>query len=129
MNETTKYMNVNGWTRHGDGGTAGIYTNGNLFVMCNGTEWFASKTPNESERWAKGWATMLPAMKFADAHKGKRYASEVAAQDRYDKRQRKVMIRLDQRTEGDLIAKLESVDSMQAYIKQLIKDDLTKAGL
>lgn len=124
MNETTKYMDANGWVRQSDGGTAGIYTNGSLFVMCNGTEWFASKTPDASERWAKGWANMLPAMKFADAHKGKRYASEAAAQERYDSQQRKVMIRLDKRTEADLIAKLESVGSMQAYIKQLIRADI-----
>lgn len=65
-NETTSYMTAHNWTRHSDGGTAGIYTNGSLFVMCNGSEWFASRTPDASERWAKGWVNMLPAMKFAD---------------------------------------------------------------
>ena len=68
MNDTTRYMSAHGWTRYSDGGSAGIYTNGRVFVMCNGTQWFASKSPDASERWAKGWANMLPAMKFADAH-------------------------------------------------------------
>lgn len=70
MNDTKKYMAKNGWSRIADGGTAGIYSNGDLFVMCNGAEWFASKTPSAAGRWAKGWANMLPAMKFADSKRG-----------------------------------------------------------
>ena len=67
MNKTTEYMSANNWTRISDGGTAGIYSNGKLFVMCNGSEWFASRTPDASGRWANSWANMLPAMKFADS--------------------------------------------------------------
>ena len=66
-NETMAYMGEHGWSRVAEGGTAGIYSNGKLYVLCNGTEWFVSRTPNASERYAKGWATMLPAMKFADS--------------------------------------------------------------
>lgn len=66
-NETSMYMEEHKWTYYSDGGTAGIYTNGTLYVMCNGAVWFASKTPDASERWAKGWKNMLPAMKFADS--------------------------------------------------------------
>lgn len=67
LNETQAYMEAHNWTRRSNGGTSYIYTNGSLFVMCNGMEWFASRTPDASERWAKGWANMLPAMKFADS--------------------------------------------------------------
>ena len=62
-------MEAKGWSRIANGGTAGVYSNGKLFVMCNGTEWFVSRTPDASERYAKGWANMLPAMKFADSKK------------------------------------------------------------
>jgi hypothetical protein len=67
MNKTTIYMKEHGWVRVADGGTAGVYSNGKMYVMCNGMEWFASRTANASERYARGWANMLPAMKFADA--------------------------------------------------------------
>lgn len=66
-NETLAYMEEHNWKRYSDGGTAGVYTNGKLFAMCNGIHWFASRTPNAGERWAKGWANMVPAMKFADS--------------------------------------------------------------
>lgn len=65
-NDTIRYMELNGWRRVSDGGTAGIYSNGKLFVMCNGIEWFASSTPDASWRYAKGFSNMLPAFKFAD---------------------------------------------------------------
>jgi len=68
-NETLAYMDTKNWVRISNGGTAGIFTNGTLYVMCNGMEWFVSRTPNANERYAKGWATMLPAMKFADSKK------------------------------------------------------------
>ena len=66
-NECNNYMDEHNWIRVSDGGTCGIYSNGTLFVMCNGSEWFASKTPDAGERWSKGWASMLPAMRFADS--------------------------------------------------------------
>lgn len=46
------------------------------------------------------------------------------AQDKYDRRQRRVMVRFDERTDAELIAKLDEVPSMQAYIKDLIRRDL-----
>lgn len=66
-NETIAYMEQHNWEKVGELGTAGLYSNGKLFVMCNGTEWFASKTPDASGRWARGWKSMLPAMRFADS--------------------------------------------------------------
>lgn len=48
----------------------------------------------------------------------------VKAQDKYDSRQRRVMVRFDERTDAELIAKLDEVPSMQAYIKDLIRRDL-----
>lgn len=47
------------------------------------------------------------------------------AQARYDKVNRRVYgFRLHNEIDGDIIAKLASVDSMQGYIKQLIREDL-----
>lgn len=46
------------------------------------------------------------------------------AQGKYDSRQRRVMVRFDERTDAELIAKLDEVPSMQAYIKDLIRRDL-----
>lgn len=125
-NEVTRYMDEHGWKRYSDGGTAGIYTNGTLFVMCNGTEWFASKSPDSQWRWHKGWSNIGPAMKFADAHMPTRSKAEAAAQLRYDSRQRKVMVRFDTEADADLIAALEAQPSMQAYIKELIRKDIAK---
>lgn len=66
-NEVTRYMDEHGWKRRSDGGTVGIYTNGKLFVFCNGMEYIISKTPDASGRYAKGFKSMLPAFKYADA--------------------------------------------------------------
>ena len=54
----------------------------------------------------------------------KRSRALVEAQDKYDSRQRRVMVRFDERTDAELIAKLDKVPSMQAYIKDLIRRDL-----
>lgn len=54
----------------------------------------------------------------------KRSRALVEAQDKYDSRQRRVMVRFDERTDAELIAKLDEVPSMQAYIKDLIRRDL-----
>lgn len=67
MNKTQSYMNEHGWTRVGEGGLAGVYSNGTLYVLCDGCGWFASRTPNHYGGWARSYANMLPAMKFADA--------------------------------------------------------------
>lgn len=210
--EAQAYIDSHGWKKVGDKGTAGLYSNGTMFVMCNGTEWFASKTPDASERWVKGWATMLPAMKFADeaeskaimrdlgsertirlddiytmpgyeydenhvilrnaegryiigkvyencistgsgyvreyetpvyAVKALRSGAEInnvgplgdqerakrseaicKAQAKYDGRQRKVTIRLDEQADADLIARIEAQPSMTAYIKELVRRDV-----
>ena len=49
------------------------------------------------------------------------------AQMRYDKVNRRPYgFRLHNELDSDIIAKLASVDSMQGYIKQLIRDDLAR---
>lgn len=49
------------------------------------------------------------------------------AQARYDKVNRRVYgFRLHNDIDSDIIAKLASVDSMQGYIKQLIREDLNR---
>ena len=49
------------------------------------------------------------------------------AQARYDKVNRRVYgFRLHNEIDSDIIAKLASVDSMQGYIKQLIREDLAR---
>ena len=49
------------------------------------------------------------------------------AQARYDKVNRRVYgFRLHNEIDSDIIAKLASVDSMQGYIKQLIREDLNR---
>ena len=48
-------------------------------------------------------------------------------QERYDERTaRRVMLKLNRVTDPDVIAKLESVSSMQGYIKALIRADIAK---
>lgn len=102
--EAQAYSDSHGWKKVGDKGAAGLYSNGTLFVMCNGTEWFASKTPDASGRWAKGWANILPAMRFADAHS--------KAQAKCDGRQRKVTIRLDERADAEAMEAEEIMDDL-----------------
>lgn len=49
------------------------------------------------------------------------------AQARYDKLHRRVYgFRLHNDLDSDIIAKLASVDSMQGYIKQLIREDIAR---
>ena len=49
------------------------------------------------------------------------------AQMRYDKANRRVYgFRLHNEIDSDIIAKLASVDSMQGYIKQLIREDIAR---
>ena len=51
------------------------------------------------------------------------------AQARYDKVNRRVYgFRLHNTIDGDIIDKLASVDSMQGYIKQLIREDLSRTN-
>lgn len=51
------------------------------------------------------------------------------AQARYDKRNtRQINLKLNIRTDADVLEKLESVDSMQGYIKRLIREDVAKCS-
>ena len=54
----------------------------------------------------------------------KRSEALAKAQGKYDSKQRRVMVRFDERTDAELIAKLDEVPTMQAYIKDLIRRDL-----
>ena len=50
-------------------------------------------------------------------------------QARYDKRMTKIItMKLNKGTDADILAKLESIGNVQGYIKQLIRDDLARAG-
>ncbi len=52
-----------------------------------------------------------------------------AAQRKYDKENTKSFtFRFVKKTESDLIEKLESVENKSGYIKQLIRDDISKNG-
>lgn len=57
-------------------------------------------------------------------NKSRRSEALVKAQGKYDSRQRRVMVRFDAQADAELIAKLDEVPSMQAYIKDLIRRDL-----
>ena len=53
--------------------------------------------------------------------------SKYESQDRYDKENTfRMTIKLNRKTEQDIIQKLESVDKKQTYIKQLIRADIRK---
>ena len=39
---------------------------------------------------------------------------------------KRITVKFNMRTEADVLAKIESVDNMQGYIKQLIRDDIAK---
>lgn len=46
------------------------------------------------------------------------------AQERYDKENTiRITIKLNKKTEADIIEKLNSVDNKQGYIKRLIRED------
>ncbi|MEE8886719.1 MAG: hypothetical protein SOI56_09230 [Eubacteriales bacterium] len=50
-------------------------------------------------------------------------------QERYDRKTaRRVMLKLNKNTDADIIEKLEAQDSMQGYIKKLIREDIAKNG-
>lgn len=47
------------------------------------------------------------------------------AHDKYDREHcRKVMLKFNKKHDADILAKLESLDNMQGYIKTLIRADL-----
>lgn len=52
---------------------------------------------------------------------------KTTAKERYDaKTARYYSLKLNRNTDGELIEKLDSVPSIQAYIKELIRQDITK---
>ena len=55
--------------------------------------------------------------------------AQIKAQRRYDARNtRQVHIKLNLRTDKDVLARLDEVQSKQGYIKRLIREDLAKEG-
>ena len=50
--------------------------------------------------------------------------AQLKAAEKYLSGQRQVVIRLDREKEADILAHLESKESMQAYIKELIRKDM-----
>jgi hypothetical protein len=55
--------------------------------------------------------------------------AQLRAQRRYDaKNTRQVHIKLNVRTDKDVLEKLDEVQSKQGYIKRLIREDLAKEG-
>lgn len=48
-------------------------------------------------------------------------------QERYDRKTaRRIMLKLNKNTDADIISKLEEQDSMQGYIKRLIREDIAR---
>ena len=55
--------------------------------------------------------------------------SRTTIQARYDSKNRKSFaIKLNKKYDDDIIAKLESVESINGYVRQLIRDDITRTG-
>ena len=55
--------------------------------------------------------------------------AQARATEKYQKENTKLMtIRLNRKTDADIIAKLEQVESKQGYIKDLIRKDLNYVG-
>ena len=51
------------------------------------------------------------------------------ATEKYQERtSRPVYLRLNKETDADILEKLEKVESMQGYIKRLIREDIAKNG-
>ena len=51
------------------------------------------------------------------------------AQDRYDKENTiRFTMKLNKKTEADIIERLNSVDRKQTYVKRLIREDIAKSG-
>ena len=51
------------------------------------------------------------------------------AKDRYDKENtRPLKLKLNLKLDADILAKLETVPSMQGYIKRLIREDIARNG-
>lgn len=51
--------------------------------------------------------------------------AQLRAQEKYDKANtRQIKLKLNLKTDSDIIAKLEAVENIQGYIKSLIRQDL-----
>jgi hypothetical protein len=51
------------------------------------------------------------------------------ANERYDKENTiRLSLKLNKTTDADILAKLESVESKQGYIKELIREDIRRDG-
>lgn len=55
--------------------------------------------------------------------------AKTLAKDRYDKENtRPLKLKLNLKLDADILAKLETVPSMQGYIKRLIREDIARNG-
>lgn len=55
--------------------------------------------------------------------------AQIKAQRRYDaENTRQVHLKLNRRTDGDVLERLDSVPSKQGYIKRLIREDLERTA-
>lgn len=53
--------------------------------------------------------------------------AQLKAQEKYDKvNTKQVTLKLNIKTDADILARLDSVSNRQGYIKKLIRDDLAK---
>lgn len=55
--------------------------------------------------------------------------ARAASQGRYDREHtRQVKVKLNLKTDADILAKLETEPNMQGYIKRLIREDISRNG-
>lgn len=65
--------------------------------------------------------------KYASEEEARR--AKNLAKDRYDKENtRPLKLKLNLKLDADILAKLETVPSMQGYIKRLIREDIARNG-
>ena len=65
--------------------------------------------------------------KYASEEEARRAKNQ--AKDRYDKENtRPLKLKLNLKMDADILAKLETVPSMQGYIKRLIREDIARNG-
>lgn len=80
-------------------------------------------------------AALVPSLRVQEQGGGRRRRevtrmateAQIKAQAKYDaENTRQVHLKLNRRTDGDVLEKLDSVPSKQGYIKELIRADLKK---
>lgn len=65
--------------------------------------------------------------KYASEEEARR--AKNLAKDKYDKENtRPLKLKLNLKLDADILAKLETVPSMQGYIKRLIREDIARNG-